>query len=91
MLVDSHCHLNYLDSPSNALQLARDQGVSGFLCIGVEQATANEVIKIAHDEADVWASVGQHPEAAAQDPSWIEGQLSTLNGDAALVLSLIHI
>ena len=72
MLVDSHCHLNYLDAPTAALRLAREQGVSGFLCIGVEQAATHEVIAFAHDHPDVWASGGQHPEASAQDPTWIE-------------------
>lgn len=76
MLVDSHCHLNYLESPDTALRLARQSGVGGFLCIGVEQATIDEVLTLARRHPDVWASVGQHPEAAAHDPTWIETLLA---------------
>ena len=88
MLVDSHCHLNYLDAPTDALRLAREQGVSGFLCIGVEAATAHEVIAFARAHPDVWASVGQHPEAAAQDPTWIETLMSTPAGTSQDVVAM---
>lgn len=47
-------------------------GVTGFLCIGVDQAGIEAVLALAAAHADVWASVGQHPEAAAAEPQWIE-------------------
>ncbi len=72
MLVDSHCHLNYLDAPAAQLSAARDVGVTGFLCIGVEQSGIEAVLALASEHTDVWASVGQHPEAAAAAPQWIE-------------------
>lgn len=75
MLVDSHCHLNYLEAPEARLQTARERGVQGFLCIGVDRAGIDEVIALAEAHPDVWASVGQHPDAAAQDPGWIEQRL----------------
>lgn len=75
MLVDSHCHLNYLDEPEARLQAARARGVQGFLCIGVDAEGIEAVLALADGHADVWASVGQHPEAAAADPSWIETYL----------------
>jgi len=75
LLVDSHCHLNYLDEPEARLQAARARGVQGFLCIGVDAEGIDAVLALADDHADVWASVGQHPEAAAADPGWIETYL----------------
>ena len=72
MLVDSHCHLNYLDAPAAQLAAARDLGVAGFLCIGVDQPGIEAVLALALEHADVWASVGQHPEAAVAEPLWIE-------------------
>ncbi len=72
MLVDSHCHLNYLDAPAVQLLAAREVGVTGFLCIGVDQSGIEAVLALAAAHADVWASVGQHPEAAAAEPQWIE-------------------
>ncbi len=78
MLIDSHCHLNYLDNPQTALATARAAGVGGFLCIGVEQTAINEVLAFARDNHDVWASVGQHPTAEhwCAPPDWVEPLLA---------------
>ena len=38
MLVDSHCHLDYLEEPIEAIrQEAKELGVHRFLTIGVEE------------------------------------------------------
>ena len=76
MLVDSHCHLNYLDDPDARLAAARAAGVHGVLCIGVDQSGSSAVLDLAERHADVWASVGQHPDAAAADLGWIEPLLT---------------
>jgi TatD DNase family protein len=76
LLVDSHCHLNYLDDPEQALVAARARGVGGFLCIGVDKTGIDAVLNFAERHADVWATVGLHPDAAVdQDWSWIETHL----------------
>jgi TatD DNase family protein len=74
VLVDSHCHLNYLDDPHARLTAARLAGVSGFLCIGVNEATQPAVLAIAEQHADVWASAGVHPESVgtATGLDWLE-------------------
>ncbi|HEX7036982.1 MAG TPA: TatD family hydrolase [Pseudomonadales bacterium] len=71
MLVDSHCHLNYLEDPERRLADARRRGVTAFLCIGVDESGIGDVLALAERHDDVWATVGQHPEAAAADPGWI--------------------
>ena len=71
MLVDSHCHLNYLEDPDSRLHAARLAGVHGFLCIGVDKNNIGAVLDVAERHPDVWASVGQHPEAAESSPDWI--------------------
>lgn len=71
MLVDSHCHLNYLDNPAGRLASARARGIERFLCIGVDAAGIGAVLALAESEPDVWASVGLHPEAAAGATDWI--------------------
>ncbi len=76
MLVDSHCHLNYLDDPDSRLKAARLAGVGGFLCIGVDQKGIAGVLDIAERHPDVWASVGQHPEAADSSPDWVGEHLN---------------
>lgn len=67
MFVDSHCHLNKLnlDLYQNALdiplQQARDNRVSHMLCIGVDLETTPEVLAIAEQHSNVYATVGTHP------------------------------
>jgi len=67
MLVDSHCHLDRLDlSPfddkfENALETAREAGVEEFLCVAINVENQAQVVKIAEDHEDVYASVGIHP------------------------------
>lgn len=76
MLVDSHCHLNYLDDPERALADARASGVEGFLCIGVDEQGIGAVLSFAEQHPDVWATAGLHPDAAVeQDWSWIDSHL----------------
>jgi TatD DNase family protein len=75
LLVDSHCHLNYLDDPDNCLERARERGVLGVLCVGVDQSGIQEVLQLAARHSDVWASVGLHPESATTRPEWIEEHL----------------
>jgi TatD DNase family protein len=75
LLVDSHCHLNYLDDPDARLHAARSAGVGAFLCIGIGEDSIHEVLQIAEGHDDVWASVGQHPQEADSQPNWIEDHL----------------
>jgi TatD DNase family protein len=72
VLIDSHCHLNLLDHPDRALTQARAQGVGGFLCIGVDEPGIGAVLRLAEAHPDVWATVGQHPDASAAAADWIE-------------------
>ncbi|HET6470605.1 MAG TPA: TatD family hydrolase [Pseudomonadales bacterium] len=65
MLVDSHCHLNYLDDPDAKLAAARAAGVGTCLCISVEAASHPAVLALAERHRDVWASAGVHPESAS--------------------------
>ena len=76
MLVDSHCHLNLLTDPEAALTRARAAGVERFLCIGVDETRIDEVLATADKHADVWATVGQHPDVQIDDLGWIEARLA---------------
>ena len=67
MLVDSHCHLNYkglVEQQADVLTRARSNGVSAMLNISTRESEWDEVIGLAEQEADVWASVGIHPHEA---------------------------
>ena len=56
MLVDSHCHLNYLDAPAMQLLAAREVGVTGFVCIGVDQSGIEAVLAL-RDTAEYLAAL----------------------------------
>lgn len=86
MYIDSHCHLNYLEDPNQALERARAAGVSGCLCIGVERGAINEVLEFAQRNDDVWASVGEHPGSCSGDASWVRDYLQ---GDSVVAVGEI--
>ena len=69
MFVDSHCHLNYkglVEQQADILARARESGVSAMLNISTREREWDEVIGLAEQEKDVWASVGIHPHEADQ-------------------------
>lgn len=69
MFVDSHCHLNYkglIEQQAEILKRARDSGVTAMLNISTREREWDEVIGLAEQEKDVWASVGIHPHEADQ-------------------------
>jgi TatD DNase family protein len=74
VIVDSHCHLTYLDDPDECLATARRRQVGAFLCVGVDESNSREVIELASSYPDVWASVGQHPDGVSRTPAldWVE-------------------
>jgi TatD DNase family protein len=69
MFVDSHCHLNYkglVENQADILARARDNGISAMLNISTREREWDDVIGLAEQEKDVWASVGIHPHEADQ-------------------------
>ncbi len=71
ILVDSHCHLDYLpQGPEReaAMARARQAGIGAVVTIGTKVTEFPEVRAIAEAEPDVWCSVGIHPHEAAAEP-----------------------
>ena len=67
MFTDSHCHLNYkglVEDQAGVIARAREAGVSTMLNISTRRSEWDEVIGVAEQEEDVWASVGIHPHEA---------------------------
>lgn len=66
-LVDSHCHLNMLEFDKlggdldQVMQTATQQGVAYMLCVSVDLPTLPHVLAVAERHAQVFASVGVHP------------------------------
>ena len=67
MLIDSHCHLDRLDlTPYNgdlslAIKAAQARGVDRMLCIGIDLNNAADVVGIAEQFENIYATVGVHP------------------------------
>lgn len=66
-LIDSHCHLNYkglVEDQAGVLARARTAGVGGFLNISTRRTEWPQIVAVAEQERDVWASIGIHPHEA---------------------------
>lgn len=67
MLVDSHCHLDRLDLSAykngltGAIEAAFANGVSKMLCVCISAENKQAVLDIAHNNQNIFASVGVHP------------------------------
>lgn len=65
MFVDSHCHINFPDLANRLPQVFERMaanGVTHALCIGVELEKFPEIRMLAETHANVYASVGVHPD-----------------------------
>ncbi len=65
MYVDSHCHLDFpeLNSELPALLAAmQENAVTHALCIGVDLPAWPNVVALARDHANLYATVGVHPD-----------------------------
>lgn len=89
-LVDSHCHLDRLDFEKlggdlpTILVRAREQGVVQMLCVCIDMGNFADVLRIAHEHPQVFASVGVHPnEQDTHDPTVEE--LVSMADDARIV------
>ena len=78
MLIDSHCHLDCIDfnlddTPDNlqhALKLASDNKVEQFLCVSITLEAFPNVLALAKEHDNIYASVGVHPtEQDGEDPT----------------------
>ena len=90
MLIDSHCHLDdgrYPGGRKGVLERARAAGVTGFVAIGVAEdlSAAQEAVRTASEEPDVWAAVGLHPHDAKFLTPELEAGLVALAGSPRVV------
>jgi TatD DNase family protein len=76
MLVDSHCHLNFIDLTdfngdlNQVITQAREHGVEHFLCVCVELDDYPILCQIAENYPDISISVGLHPNSEiASEPT----------------------
>ena len=91
MLIDSHCHLDYLEDPrhgmsvDDVLQRAAEAGVRHMLSVAVDRANIPKVLAHARAYPQVSASVGIHPGSCADDEPVGEDELLALAMDPKVV------
>lgn len=74
MLVDSHCHLNFLDltdfnnNMSEVIAQAKDNDVQHFLCVCVELKDYPQLEQLAREYPNINISVGVHPNSEMDIP-----------------------
>lgn len=92
-IVDSHCHLDLLDyaafggSLDALLKKAKDEyQVKKILCIGVDLENINNVINIAQQHENVYASVGLHPSENKGEEASIERLLELANAPKVIAI-----
>ncbi len=67
MFVDSHCHLDFpelIENESAVLARMAEKGVTHALCVSVKLETLAGIIGLAERHANLFASVGVHPDNA---------------------------
>ncbi len=73
MFIDSHCHLNFPELAENIDEvLAKMQlnAVSHALCVSVDMVKIPEILQLAENHDNLYASVGVHPDyESAQEPT----------------------
>lgn len=71
--VDSHCHINFPDLAANlpdVLQRMQDNEVAAALCVSVNLADFPQVLALAEQYPNIYASVGVHPDyEGVEEPS----------------------
>ncbi len=74
MIVDSHCHLNFLDltefnhDMNEVLAKAQQNGVEHFLCVCVELGDYPKLEQLAREHPNISISVGVHPNTEMDTP-----------------------
>lgn len=81
MLVDSHCHLDYMAREGQldaVLERAAAAGVDAMLTICTRLEGFPQVLAIAESRPNLWCSVGVHPHDAAAEPDVTVARLAEL-------------
>ncbi|NMC35517.1 TatD family hydrolase [Candidatus Beckwithbacteria bacterium] len=67
MLIDSHCHLEYLDNPDEAIAQAKTSGIEIIVNPTVNAESAEKVLNLAKKHVGIYVALGIYPEEAARD------------------------
>ncbi|HEV3475496.1 MAG TPA: TatD family hydrolase [Actinomycetota bacterium] len=85
-LFDSHSHLFLMDgSPADAVARARDAGVEGLVCVGIDAESSRRSRELADSLPGVFATAGVHPHTATDFDAAAGSVIEELMADPRVV------
>jgi TatD DNase family protein len=85
-LFDTHCHLFLMDGdPAEAVARAREEGVEGLVCVGIDRESSLRSRELADSLPGVFASAGVHPHTAAEFDAAAGAAIEELVADPRVV------
>jgi len=84
-LFDSHCHLEMLDDPDEAVRQASASGVGSVVSIGIDLESSRQAAAFARRLPGVYATVGLHPHEAGRLDESLLAELEALARDPRVV------
>lgn len=76
MLIDTHCHLDFLDNPEEKIAAAGKRQVGSIIAPGVTVVSSARCVQLAHNHSGVFAAVGLHPLDVVSQNESVKRQLS---------------
>jgi len=76
-IIETHCHLDYLDAQElvDTLSRAREVGVEDIITIAVSPGNLDKVRELAREAAQVWGTQGIHPHEAEHYSDEVEARI----------------
>lgn len=86
-IFETHCHLDYLDPESLAVELeaARAVGVDRIITIAVSPDNLQTVLDIAQGDPRIWCTQGVHPHEAEKFDAAVAQRIRTGSADSTVV------
>jgi TatD DNase family protein len=83
---DTHCHLFLMDGePDDALAAAREAGLVGLVCVGIDPESSRRSRELADSLPGVFATAGVHPHTASEFDAAAGAAIEELAHDARVV------
>ena len=86
-LIETHCHLDYLDEDSleATLERGREVGIERTITIAVSPDNLDKVVSLTRAADDIWGTQGIHPHEAEHFNSDVEAQVREQAGDERIL------
>lgn len=86
-LIETHCHLDYLDQEqlTQTLVRSREVGIERIVTIAVSAANLDRVFALTREAADIWGTQGIHPHEADCYDSTVANTIRERGSDPRIV------